>query len=51
MKMKSTLLGLCFTTSIVAIPAAFARVDVVVQIGTPPPPPLVEVVFAISLSS
>ena len=44
MKMKNTLLGLCFATSITAMPAALARVDVVVQIGTPPPAPVVEVV-------
>ena len=46
MKMKSTLLGLCFTASIAAMPAAFARVDVVVQVGTPPPAPIVEVIPA-----
>jgi hypothetical protein len=46
MKLKTKLLGLCFITSIAAVPAAFARVDVVVQIGTPPPPPLVEVIPA-----
>jgi len=46
MKMKSTLLGLCFATSIAAMPAASARVDVVVQVGVPPPAPIVEVVPA-----
>jgi hypothetical protein len=46
MKMKNTLLRLCLVTSFAAMPAAFARTDVVVQIGVPPPAPVVEVVPA-----
>ncbi|HEV8094905.1 MAG TPA: hypothetical protein VGP71_04195 [Burkholderiales bacterium] len=46
MKLKNTLLGLCFATGIAATPAAFARVDVVVQVGVPPPAPVVEVIPA-----
>ena len=46
MKLKNKLLGLCFITSVAAMPAAFARVDVVVQVGVPPPAPVVEVIPA-----
>ncbi|MGH8674100.1 MAG: YXWGXW repeat-containing protein [Burkholderiales bacterium] len=44
MNLKNTLLGACFAASTAAMPAAFARVDIAVQIGVPPPAPVVEVV-------
>lgn len=46
MRLKNTMLGLCFAASAAAMPAAFARVDVAVQIGVPPPVPVVEYVPA-----
>lgn len=46
MRLRNAFLGLCFATSIAAAPAAFARVDVVVQVGVPPPAPVVEVIPA-----
>jgi hypothetical protein len=46
MNLKNTFLGACLAASAFAMPAAFARVDVAVQIGVPPPAPVVEYVPA-----
>jgi len=45
MGLKRTLLGVCFTANTVAMPA-FARVDMAIEIGVPPPVAMVEVVPA-----
>lgn len=42
MNVKRTVIGLCFALSTAAMPSAFARVDVAVGIGVPPPAPVVE---------
>lgn len=42
MNLKRTLLGVCFAATAVALPA-FARVDVAIEIGVPPPVAMVEV--------
>ena len=41
MRFKRALAGLSFVVGIAAVPAAFAHVGVAVQIGVPPPAPVV----------
>ena len=46
MKLRKLVMGACIVAAGGAAPAAFARVDVQIDIGVPPPAPRVEVVPA-----